>query len=673
MRIKLFFWLLCLYCSTLFSQSQTGGLNSSGVNSFGQHFGNGVQDVQNELSEYVNRARDIVGSVKNSKAIDLLLNGEELNLPMKLTPSSGDDRYALVLDSIVVKPTGTYAVLYMEIDLASDGDGENSEKLIFVGKRIQFSYTGGFTGVLELELGASATFSFGEGDGKTAITAVSDGSRRTFVEFDCDGFKQLNLEADVTFPESMMVKDDGAGNSLEEPVVGVFSTNIVDWDSWIAEIREVPNFQLTSLPDFTFSIDNMVFDHSDIKNAGGFSFPDNYTSPYGSESQLWKGFYCQQLSLSFPQAFNKSGNEARTYIDAYNLMIDESGFTGLIEGQNILDLGDVESKGFKLSLNRAMVEIVSNSLVAASLKGGVELPVSSAEEGQDLSLAYEATFSKNPQTNTTDFNFVASTESEITIDLWKAADVNLEEGSYLDVEVVNKKFIFGATLHGDLMISQTEGLDAPVGVVFQDLRVQTSKPFLDIGACRFLGAENLDGMPVQLNELGIRTASEGKRIGLDLEISANFQGDGGNSFGGGAGFVVWGEQDYSDYKWKFSDVELNKLCLNVDNGAFSFNGCIERYSQDADYGSGYWGVLQGSFQPGIEVSLIGIFGSKDSKRYWFVDAGVKFPTAIPIFSGVGINGFMGGAYYNMIQDPSQSGTPAPGGQVTELGQTPSGI
>jgi hypothetical protein len=163
-------------------------------------------------------------------------------------------------------------------------------------------------------------------------------------------------------------------------------------------------------------------------------------------------------------------------------------------------------------------------------------------------------------------------------------------------------------------------------------------------------------------------------MALSLTTKVFLMGGSGGAFAGDAQLAVIGSmnEDSGRSSWQFKRVDVGRISLSVDQGAFSFFGQLNFYKQDATFGDGFQGAVQAEFRPGIKVQANAIFGNVQGMRYWYVDALGSFPTGIPIFPGVGIYGFGGGAYYRMKQAGYNESSMASGGNFRP-GQTLSGI
>lgn len=219
----------------------------------------------------------------------------------------------------------------------------------------------------------------------------------------------------------------------------------------------------------------------------------------------------------------------------------------------------------------------------------------------------------------------------------------------------------------------------------------------------------LSRLPISVDKkIDILSEDDGNRLGVQFKLIVNLMKSDGNDsksangFNGDATMIVWAKQDQETDKWKYDKTELTTIHIAVHNGGFDLEGWITRYGDDKKYGEGFEGKLKAKFKPGIEVTASAMFGrvaasatepadptvmlanydssdkpeekgangkvvlgSSGTYRYWYVDASVKFPSAIPIFTGIGINAFMGGAYHHMVVagnscDPAELGCAASG-------------
>jgi hypothetical protein len=183
-------------------------------------------------------------------------------------------------------------------------------------------------------------------------------------------------------------------------------------------------------------------------------------------------------------------------------------------------------------------------------------------------------------------------------------------------------------------------------------------------------SEKLKGFPISISDISFgsdETDSNLKRLGFTLKVNFTNPKIGVNAEGS---FVVIGEvkpgelvpADGAPYApWNafvFKGFELNKLLIDMDMGGIKLVGGVRGFttpdqsSPDYVFGTGFKGALELTVAPNITVQAVALFGKTpeggESHRYWFADAKLLLKSGIPIIPGViGLNGFGGGAYYNM--------------------------
>ncbi|ELR73219.1 hypothetical protein C900_05268 [Fulvivirga imtechensis AK7] len=600
-----------------------------------------------ELDEFI---------IANNKYAEILDEKTLIDMPVGLKKEVGGLRYSISLDSIVMTPRGAYLIAYMVFEEPSSG-----KKLAFRGTNIKLTKAGGLTGNARLELiGDQPINLFGD---NSVLTLRGDGS--TYVEFDCNGFKMMGIGADVLFSRDMFVPENADGSQGSGRVKASFNTTLTNWNDLIAEV-EMPAFQVKGLEGVGFKVSNAVFDFSDYRNAPAVKFPDDYQSTLmlPESPELWRGFYLRELTISLPKQFKSKGSTERKKFSAYDVLIDNMGFTGSLVATNLIQKQDGDMNGWTYSLDKISIELQANKLKAGSFSGDIVIPVSK----EDRSFQYSAII--NP-----DNEFIFNIESADSIEfaMFKTSRVEIYPSSYLEVKVKDGEFLPKANLHGTMNITAELG-KAKKGVEladisFENLQIQSVKPYIKVGNFSFgseAGQQAMANFPVSINNIGMKNISD-TEVGLDFDLLLNLTGSDGGSFAADAGLTIVGEMPAgsSTQKWVYKDIDVRKIAIDIDGGAFKFKGSLTFYKNDAVYGEGFNGQVDAEFKPGIKVKATAIFGNVDGYRYWYADAMASFSSGIPIFTGVGVYGFGGGAYYRMAMDTQGAGS--------ELGKTVSGV
>ncbi len=169
--------------------------------------------------------------------------------------------------------------------------------------------------------------------------------------------------------------------------------------------------------------------------------------------------------------------------------------------------------------------------------------------------------------------------------------------------------------------------------------------------------ENLKGFPINISNVAFGDGEVQGEKKISFRLNINFTNEKIGIAGFGV-FDVLGEIDTTalfNYKpWKafeYKKFEIKAIQIKADMGGVTLAGAINNIDGDEIYGKGFKGAITLSVEPGMSVDAIAQFGkSPGGDRYWFADAKMTF-TGKPIgSSGMGLFGFGGGAYYNMVQD-----------------------
>ncbi len=611
------------------------------------------EDLSDTLQQHFERALELEEYLKNNNRFVEVLDEKTLvDLPVGIKKEIGGLTYSISLDSIVMTPTSAYLIAYMVFEIPS-----SERKIAFRGSKIGLTKSGGISGgSARLELiGDQSMNLFSE---KTLFTLKGDGS--TFVEFDCNGYKSMGVGAEITFSRDVLIPDNG---SESDRVKTNFTTTLSNWNDLVVEV-EMPDFQVTKLKDVTFSIKDAVFDFSDYRNAPAIKFPEDYE--HGAISagldELWRGFYLRELTVKLPEQFNKKGEGTRRQFSAYDVLIDNQGFTGNLRAYNLLQPKEGDMNGWSFSLDTIKIDVQANRLTSGSFGGELVIPIS----GDETPFEYSAIINGDNE-----YIFNISPSNDVKFEVFKTSKVELYEASYIEVSLIDGKFKPKANLHGKMSInaklgqSESSKTASLADISFENLELQSEKPYIKVGSFGFgseAAQQAMAGFPIGINNIGFKTIGD-EEVSLDFDLTVNLN----ESFGGEAGLSILGEFDNEAgwQSWKYKKLQVNDIMVDIDQGAFKFYGKLTFFRNDATYGDGFNGVIDAEFKPGIEVGATAIFGSVSGMRYWYADAMAEFSSGIPIFTGVGIYGFGGGAYYRMKMDTEGVGS--------EFGRTNSGI
>jgi len=606
-------------------------------------------------------------SASAGRLVSGLAGGSAVGLPIGFDRDY--DGYKVVIGIIGMKFTPTQAMLnaamYVEIpDLGPDvGFGLGAKNICF--------HKDGISGISRAKLYLAQDFGYrNEGTWSILFKAPTPSDPGTYATWDCEGFKDLFISAEVEFPRSWLKPSPDTDST--KLVKAHFNTRAEKrgngWQ-WMASAN-LDQCEITSAPGFKLLVQDMVFDYSTSRNPETISFPSGYT---GNTTNEWKGFFIRRASFILPDKLKTFENENPS-LTVDNLIIDRTGFTANIVAANIIQYPRGNFGDWGASLDSIKFRFVSSSLQLGYMRGRIKVSIF------DSSLVYTGTVAHLVDSTKLSYQFLIqppdtiNTSWDIKLSLYPSSRIELTDtsGSFFAQAILSGSM----TLQGDLGSISKIGFS---GITFQNWGIKSTSPHFIKGTYSFASPQHsLSGFPVTISDIDIVTGTRGGRFagGVKFTIGVNLQ-PGSNAISGNTTLSVWAKMgsDTGPQHFVFDGVELEGISINADLGAVKIIGSVNLYNAHSVYGNGFRGAVDAVFVNQFAVSATAQFGSVNNYRYWYVDAKALMPTGIPIFSGVGIYGFGGGAWYHMRKsgETSLSTTPPPTDTSLVPGRTNSGF
>lgn len=492
----------------------------------------------------------------------------------------------------------------------------------------------------------------------------------TYATWDCKGFNELVIAADVEFPRSWMTPTPDSDPT--KMVKAHFKTRADKYGNgweWLASAN-LDKCELSGAKGYKMQVQEMVFDYSKARNPEGIKFPDNYS---GKKNNEWLGFYIKRASLEFPEKL-KTFDEEHPTISVNNVIIDKTGFNASIHGENIIQYPKGDFGGWGASIDTFKIDVVNSSLQSGKMNGRVRASTF------DTSLVYNGLISNI--TGDKKLKYLFSVHPRDSVDMsCSKVKLDLYPTSKIELRDTAGKFEALVDLTGVLNMENAMGSLKKVnfkGIKFQNLKFFSYSPYFEKGDIGFASPDkSMEGFPVTLNGFDIvsGTRSGGIGFGLQFKLNVTLQ-SGSNGVGGSTKLSLWSklESDENGQKFVFDGVGLDSIGVNADMGAVKIAGGLELYNAHSTFGDGFRGVVSATFVDKVSVEATAQFGNVNNYQYWYVDAKAIFPTAVPIVSGLGMYGFGGGAWFHMRKNGiTDLSTPAENPDAsTNAGKTNSG-
>lgn len=619
--------------------------------------------------------------------------------PVAIAKEVLGQHYKIYLDEFVFTPQGVSCNAYFVLDIPTSGD-----RLVFKAVGISIGPTGMETNV-NLELSTQVEIRI-----SNAAKMILNGDGGTYVAWDCNGFAEMAVDGEIEFCRNYLVPlDEGTLEVKPDPerARAYFTTVMPAWGEFLVQL-DVDAFAIAGAEDIKWTIDEATLDFSSTATPPNIVFPTNYDSPFvsstGQASPLWRGFYLRELTVVLPKQMagedlTEGGASAETVsVSVQHVIIDNRGFTGRAVASNILPLSEgLSLGGWAFSLDTFRVDVIANSLVGLSFNGLINVPMfrganmdNNAPLGPEDCFFYTAQMTPGNQYL---FNVIPGEDLDFKVPLW-VAEANIYSNSSLSISIDNGEVLVQAMLHGNITLLGSQGEDLSVStpsMPFENLLVSNRAPYFSPSTWGYpgeIGAE-LGGFGISFKKIMLDNRDSSRaalyfnmRLKLINENNSNLDIDAEGSFEliGELAADAQGRQ-----KWVYGGLNVNGIGIDASfPGVKELKGSLQ-FFKDGDgqsgsvYGTGFRGQLSAKFEAleGAGVDVVGLFGRKETFRYFMVDAMVALPPGTAIAPGVDIRGFGGGISYKMSRVENDGGLPSvfPDsiGPLPDLGTSLSGI
>lgn len=483
-----------------------------------------------------------------------------------------------------------------------------------------------------------------------------------FVEWGENGFSQFGIEIHSEFTRDWLLPSPDDGISKTKAKLFALGTA---WNDLVLT-GTLDKSEIVSAQGMTVLADSLSYDMSDVLNPPSITFPQNYD---GETSNLFRGFYMKELVVEMPVTW-QTHSGGKPQISVQNMIIDNTGITLFAEATNVVQFPNANVADLVASIDTVHVEIESSSLVEASVKGRIGLPVSKADSIQNP-LKYIALFN-NAQlpSQTSYFQLTIEPTGPIYANLLKGV-MTLAQTSNIVAYVDKNKKTFNTMLNGnfvwnDVKLGPVKHVNMNLGfqgiAMNYDSSLASNKFTFNAGSWSFASPQKfLANFPVTIDNIGFKqlptTGLQMLHGKLNFDVIFNLSTDVGGQSKLAVELAIEDNQNASGlgkFKPKYIGTSISDISVYANLPAVSIDGTIQFRNDDPVFGNGFKGTLQATFKaPKVSISALAEFGNtsylhSSTYRYWRVEASAIFQPGLPFLPGVAFYGFGGGASNNML-------------------------
>ena len=642
----------------LFQQAQTVSINDINF-----EYEQGFQTIAG-----TDRAFYLEALAKERALFELPTAINPSKLPIELTKKIGTTDYSIYLDNLKITPTGGTLDAYLLITIPNGT--AVPDKILLKGTDIKFGAGGLSSGNgIKPRLYLQTDIALGLND--VARFVLKGSTNKTYAEWDCEGFKQMSVEADVQFCRKHFTPLDDKLIPITDPaklVTANFTATMPEWGNFEATLK-VTNFAITKYPDYKFVIKDVILDYSQtLPHNPKIKFPTNYSAVNVAQSIAspeWRGFSLGEISVTLPPSFDSKATGSIS-VFVQTMIIDNEGLTGVIgvkAGKALLGIDDGNLNGWAYSIDKFEVKVFQSEITGGAFGGHINVPILSgktkttktARVTYDDCFRYEAIIS--PGTGEYIITVEPGADREFKVDMLKAK-VTLGEDSKIIVGVVDGKFVATATLNakvvftGEYSKNPKNNMEAMNDVSFTGLSVSNKAPYFSPGNWKLPTSYgiNYHGFGLTFSKIAFADGLADDKTTLNFDINLNLTSPkppvvpapAGTTppvattpanvtttadkdkekdpffLSATGGFRINGKMEFDDLgrqRWVYDNFQVTKILVD---GSFPGVKKIHGYAEFFDeatpglnpvFGTGVQGGLDVSFDGiGVEVKAVALFG-----------------------------------------------------------------
>ncbi len=597
--------------------------------------------------------REIVAETLRKYQLGSGAENIESLLPLNIDTSFNRFDISILISSVVLNPTSA------SMDVAAViTDTENNQKIAFGAENLVLG-----AGALAQESSKLMLLNeVGIRLNNAARLLLKADQGNTYIEWDCNGFAGVNIEASIQFCREYVLplQESDMEVITDEDVLYElhFKKSFDKFFDFNFEI-EAPPFELTTMRGFKWRVGAIGLDYTSSTIDGlSLDIPSEYNSKYynqetGHLDDLWKGFYAKDIELIIPKKFTPSSS-TEYYAAVKNMIIDDTGLTAHVEvgaDPGILPWDEGNVNGWQMSIESMNLLILQNCLAGGGLGGKIGLAVLKDP------VRYSGTFYGN--------NLLFSVKPDSVCNFSPlGVKIKVYNNSYVQAEFGDQGFLAKAHLNGELDFSGfgqedegAEGDEADMilprlkfeGLEFMNVIVEDGSKELKFSPGRWGVMEDEDDNPddsdpkplisafgISINSLSVH--GNDTDDGLFLKVNAGVALI-KESLTATGDIELHGKLDPDEpvFKMKYDGMKINSLLVEGEiKNILKVDGFISWYddSKEANvYGKGFRGAVDVEMLklfPGVGITAACQFGTVSTHDYYFVDLVADFEVALTL-------------------------------------------
>ena len=546
-----------------------------------------------------------------------------------------------------------------------------------------------------------------------------------YVSWHADSLELLGVDVDMTIPD--LKKDVDGVAQAESPVLNI-KASVGDWEDWMVDNISMDPFQAEDLPGWTFTAQNIVYDHSIYRTSVHMGkFPTGYNASkttVAGDIDTWQGLYIKEISVKMPKSleFGSSGDK-RLKIAAKDMFFDDSGATLVVSADDVLSAKTGKAGGWAFSLDKVKASFIQNNFNDCGFSGKFDVPLLDGKIGYSCQILKVNDLENAPAGNYA-YVFKVQQVDDLKMDFLLATAEFDQKLSYMLVEAVPEKtelktrvelLLTGdLSIGGDAMKNKMQSMplsfDLP-GIHFSKMRLancptwesqfddikelQTAKDDTKTLLTLYKGKEFNVKNQFYFNTGQWSLASMAKKLGpfelsldkynfdyknelLSMSIEGTVKLIDGLDISATAGMTIMArlsgvtavakDFDFSKISFAYEDTKFEKASFGSSFAGMKLSGDLTA-KEDDTYGKGYKGTLT-FVMPGdlFKANAEGGYFEREDYRWGYFLASLGSSTGIQI-PPVAITDIKAGFYFNCIRKSETEVEPQKGiiGVVAGLG------